>query len=116
VAGLLDPSQPDHRQPGPVDKERDAFQVAHANEVGAVLDQRDEIQALGFGPLALADVSCGLGRTDDLARLILDGQMKSTILALPSATAGQLGPKQLARRCLVDPALVASINPGDVLH
>ena len=35
--------EPDHLQAGAVDEERNAVQVAHADEVGAVLDQRDEL-------------------------------------------------------------------------
>ena len=67
AARLVEVVEPDHLQPGAIDEERDAVQVAHADEVGAVLDQRDELLAVGLGPLAVGDVDAGRGQKQDPA-------------------------------------------------
>ena len=102
--------QPDHLQPGPVDEERDAFQVAHADEVGAVLDQRDELLPVGLGPLAVGDVGPGRGQEQDPARLVLDRQDGDVHhpLAAVGDEVGHLRPERLARRRLADAALIRS--------
>ena len=64
----------DHLQAGAVDEERNAVQIAHADEVGAVLDQRDEPLALGLGALAVGDVAHDLRRPDDAAVVVFDGR------------------------------------------
>ena len=63
-----DAVEPDHLQAGAVDEERNAVQVADADEVGAVLDQRDELLAVGLGPLAVGDVDAGRRQKQDLDR------------------------------------------------
>ena len=60
--------EPDHRQAGAVDEERNAVQVADADEVGAVLDERDELLALGLGALAIGDVGAGRRQEQHAAR------------------------------------------------
>ena len=49
-------------------------QIAYADEVGAVFDERDEPLALGLGQLAVGDVAHDLRRADDLACVIFDGR------------------------------------------
>ena len=56
-ARLVDALQADHLQPGAIDEERNAVEVADADEVGAVLDQRDEPLALGLEPRCARDVA-----------------------------------------------------------
>src|SRR4029453_8556257 len=56
TAGFVDVVEADHVQAGAVDEERHAVQVAHADEVGAALDQRDKFFALGLGSPAVGDV------------------------------------------------------------
>ena len=50
---LVDVVEPDHFQSGAIDEERDARQVAHADEVRTALDERDEHLSVRFSlPLA----------------------------------------------------------------
>ena len=53
-ARLFEAVQADHLQAGPVHEDRHGIQVADADEVGAVLDQRDELLPLCLGELPLA--------------------------------------------------------------
>src|SRR4029079_13844356 len=56
AASLGEVGEYDHLEPGAVDEERHAGQIADADEVRAALDQRDELLAVGLRPLALRDV------------------------------------------------------------
>ena len=74
ATGLFEVVEPDHRQPSTVDEKRNALEVAHADEIGAALDERDKLLAVGFGTLAVGDVAHDFRRADDTACVVFHGR------------------------------------------
>src|SRR5262249_42559726 len=59
-----------------VDEERSALEVAHTDEVWAVLDEPHKILAFFCSPLPLGDVAHDLRRAHHSARRIFDGRYR----------------------------------------
>ena len=93
-------------------------QVAHADEVGAVLDERDELLAVGLGALAVGDVDAGRGQEQDPARLVPDRQDRDVDdpLAAVGDEVGHLARNALPAAAWADAALIRSTSAGDGAH
>jgi hypothetical protein len=71
-AGLVQIGEPDHLQPGAVDEERNALEIAYADEVSAGLDQRDELLAVRLDLPLAGHVAHDLGRAHHVPVVVLD--------------------------------------------
>ena len=71
-SSLLYAVEPNHFESRTIDEERKTGHVAHADKVGAVLDERDEIPTVPFRALTVAEVAHDLGGANHIAGLVLD--------------------------------------------
>ena len=85
------PSSPTISRPARFTKIGDAIQVADADEVRAVLDQRDEPLTLRFGLALPGDVAHDLRRADDAAVVVLDRRDGQRDRDAPAVAAHALG-------------------------
>ena len=74
ATGLVEVVEADHLQSSAVDKKRNTVEVAHADEVGAALDEHDKLLALGFDTFAVGDVAHDFRRADDVACVVFHGR------------------------------------------
>ena len=95
-------SSPTISKPARLTKKGTPLQVAHADEVGAVFDERDELLAVGLGPLAVGDVDAGRREKQHSPGVVPDRLDRD--IGHPLAAVGhevrQLGAKRLPRRGL----------------
>ena len=86
AARLVDVVESDQFEPGAIDEKGHAIQVAHPGEIGAALDERDELLPIGLGSLAVGDVHTDHARNRTVPLSSLIGWMViSAARSLPSA-------------------------------
>src|SRR5689334_3182670 len=72
VPGGFNILEPDHVQAGPIDEEGNTLDVADADEVSAVFDERDKHLPVTLDALAFSDVARDLRCADNVSGIVLD--------------------------------------------
>src|SRR6185369_8311529 len=88
---FFDILQTNHLKSSAIDKEGNTFQIADADEVGAVFDERDKHLPVAFGTLLSGNVTRNLRRAHDVSCLVFnrrDGERNSDALAVTAHSLG----------------------------